>query len=372
MNYGTFNNQNASSKDNQTLSSKEVVPDATGISPPTTPVSPNESSGEYEENLTESFTEVEETVYATANVKIRSYYTTKESNVIDILEAGGAIKRIGIGKEWSKVEFNHSTGYIMSTYLTTKEPTPAVTATPSPKPEDKPTKAPDAVEKAKVTPSPTALPEDSDRTDIETEVPGDYSFVRTLSTLKDTDKLVCVIGSGSSDCTVSFHKKDKNGQWNQIFSDDGDCGSEGITYQKREGDNKTPAGLYSFHLAFGLKSDPGAYLDYRKITEYDYWIDDVNSPYYNTWVNAADTPGDYQSEHLIDHNPSYNYALSINYNVDCTPGLGSAVFLHCYNGTGFTTGCIAISENHMKTLVKEVDSATRILIVPKEEDLSEY
>jgi L,D-peptidoglycan transpeptidase YkuD (ErfK/YbiS/YcfS/YnhG family) len=372
MNHDTFNNQNAASKDNKVLDSSDVLIEETKATPPTVTTLPEESSKEALEALEESFDEVEETVYATANVKIRSHYTTKANNVIDILEAGGAIKRIGIGKEWSKVEFNHSTYYIMSAYLTTKEPTPTVTITPTPKPEEKPTKAPDADTKASVPPAPTDLPEASAMEDSETEITGDYSFVETLSTLKDLDKLVCVIGSGGSECTVSFHKKDKKGQWIQIFSIDGDCGLDGITFHKREGDNKTPAGLYSFTLAFGLKSDPGAFLDYRKITEFDYWIDDVNNPHYNTWVNANDTPGDYSSEHLIDHNPSYNYALNINYNADCTPGLGSAVFLHCYNEIGFTTGCIAISENYMKTLVKEADSATRIIIVPKEEDLSKY
>jgi L,D-peptidoglycan transpeptidase YkuD (ErfK/YbiS/YcfS/YnhG family) len=372
MNHDAFNNQNAASKDNKALDSSDVLIDKTEASSPTVTTLPLESSEEAVEVLEDNFDEVEETVYATTNVKIRSHYTTKTNNVIDILETGGAIRRIGIGKEWSKVEFNHSTCYIKSAYLTTKTPTPTVTITPTPKPEEKPTKAPDTDTKATVTPTPTDLPEASDREDSEIEVTGEYSFVETLSTFKNTDKLVCVIGSGGSDCIVSFHKRDKKGQWIQIFSINGDCGLDGITFQKREGDNKTPAGLYSFTLAFGLKSDPGAFLEYRKITENDYWIDDVNNPYYNTWVNTTDTPGDFNSEHLIDHDPSYNYALNINYNADCTPGLGSAVFLHCYNDIGFTTGCIAIPENYMKSLTKEVDSATRILIVPKEEDLSKY
>lgn len=372
MNHDTFNNQNASTKDNQALDSGEVLPEVTEGSSPSATTLPEEPLAEVEDAFEESFEEVDETVYATANVKIRSNHTTKDNNAIAILETGGAIKRIGIGKEWSKVEFNHSTCYIMSAYLTTKEPTPTVTNTPTPTPKEQPTKAPEEDTKTTITPAPTPVPKTTDTEDKEAGVTGDYSFAETLSTLKDTDKLICVIGSGSSDCTVSFHKKDQNGQWVQIFSVDGDCGSEGITYQKREGDNKTPAGLYSFTLAFGLKADPGAFLDYRKITEYDYWINDINSPYYNTWVNAIDNPGDYTSEHLIDHDPSYNYALNINYNGDCTPGLGSAIFLHCYNGTGFTTGCIAISENYMKTLVKDVDSTTRILIVPEEEDLSNY
>lgn len=372
MNHDTFNDQNASIMDNQVLDSQEVLSEETETSHPTATPLPEEPSEETEAPLEESFEVVEETVYATSNVKIRSHYTIKDNNVIAILETGGAIKRIGIGKEWSKVEFNHSTCYIMSAYLTTKEATPTVTSSPTTTPTKQPVKSPEDDTKATVTPAPTHVPKASDAEDSETPVTGDYSFAETLSTLKDTDKLVCVIGSGSSDCIVTFHKKDKNGQWVQIFSVDGDCGSGGITYQKREGDNKTPAGLYSFTLAFGLKSDPGAFLTYRKITENDYWINDINSPDYNTWVNSTDIPGDYTFEHLIDHNPSYNYALNINYNADCIPGLGSAIFLHCYNGAGFTSGCIAIPESQMKTLVKEVDSATRILIVPNEEDLSNY
>jgi L,D-peptidoglycan transpeptidase YkuD (ErfK/YbiS/YcfS/YnhG family) len=308
LNQDSFNNQNASEIDNQSLESGEVLPDKTDNTIPTITLLPTGTvaTDDTEDLTEESFVSVNETVYAT-------------------------------------------------------------TPTPSPKPT--PTQKP--IDGAKETPSPTPAPVVNGE-DNEEAASDDYSFVKTLTTIKDTDKLVCVIGSGTSDCTVSYHKKDRNGKWTQIFLVDGDIGSQGITYHKREGDNKTPAGLYSFTLAFGLKSDPGAFLDYRKITEDDYWIDDVNSPYYNTWVNASDTPGEYSSEHLIEHDPSYNYALNTNYNADNTPGLGSAVFLHCYNGTGTTTGCIAISEQYMKTLVKEVDRGTRILIVPNEEDLSKY
>ncbi len=391
MNHDTFHNQNASTKDNHILDSQEVFNEEIETSQPEATAIPEE-----ETVLEENFKEVEETVYATTNVKIRSHYTTKANNVIAILKTGDAIKRIGIGKEWSKVEYNNLACYISSAYLTTKEEPPTVTdkptatptSTPTPTPSSTPTPtfAPTPIqtpseepsmpseEEAEViiTPAPTPDPDTTDAEDNTPTVTGDYSFVETLSLGKDLDKLVCVIGSGSSNCIVSYHRKDQNGQWVQIFTVDGDCGLEGITYHKREGDNKTPAGLYSFTLAFGLKTDPGAFLNYRRITEYDYWINDINSPYYNTWVNSTDTPGNYTTEHLVDHNPSFNYVLNINYNPDNTPGLGSAIFLHCYNGSGFTSGGIAIPEDHMKTLVKEVDSSTRILIVPKESDLSLY
>ena len=281
------------------------------------------------------FKKTDEMVYATANVNIRSSYTTNMKNVISVLNKGKSIKRIGIQKEWSKILYQDNSYYIKSNYLTLQKPVVAVTVTTTPTSPDK-------------------------------------NFVASLNLASEINQLVCVIGNGGSSCTVSFHIKDSKGKWKQQFSIAGDNGSKGISYNKREGDKKTPAGLYSFTLSFGIKADPGAILPYRKITDYDYWVDDVGSIYYNSWVNSKETPGEYSSEHLIDHNPSYNYALNISYNSDRIPGKGSAMFLHGYNGTGRTTGCIAISEKCMKTLIQTIDSSTKILIVPSSKDLSNY
>ncbi len=371
MNQDAFLNQNAAIKDNQPIPFSDMpsLDNTDAVNP--TPDATNDNENETENasgTPKEIFEAVNETVYATELVRIRTHYSTEENNIIALLEPGDAIKRLGIGEKWSKVEYDNGICYIMSEYLTNQKAEDTATPTPTMEPEITPTEQPDESPPATVSPMPTT----GTKEENEELISGEYSFVETLTTLKDTNSLVCVIGLGTSDCSVSYHKKDRNGKWVQLFLVDGDCGSQGIDYQKREGDNKTPAGLYTFTLAFGLKSDPGAFLEYRKITENDYWISDINSPYYNTWVNSSDTPGEYYSEHLIEHNPSYNYALNINYNPNNTPGLGSAVFLHCYNGSGFTTGCIAIPEKNMKTLVKEVDASTRILIVPREEDLSNY
>ncbi len=220
----------------------------------------------------------------------------------------------------------------------------------------------------------TPTPEDSDVNPDQADKvePSEEDFVDSLTIASEINKLICVIGNDGADCIVSYHVKKDDGKWTQQFTTDGDNGSKGITYHKKEGDGKTPAGLFSFTQAFGMKSDPGAILPYQQITEHDYWVDDTDSPYYNTWVNSLEIPGDYRSEHLIDHTPQYNYVLNIDYNPDCTPGLGSAIFLHGYNGKGKTTGCIAISEKYMKILVKEVDSSTMILIVPDSDDLVDY
>lgn len=287
------------------------------------------------------FEVVSDTVYSVSNVNIRTSYSTEEDNIISVLKKGDSLERNGITKEWSKVLYQEEVCYIKSEYLSLEKP---IEATPTPR-----------------------IP---NNTGDAANVNG--SFASGLSIAEEINQLICVIGNGGSDCTVSFHVKDSEGKWFEQFSIDGDNGSKGISYDKREGDLKTPAGLYSLSFAFGIKSDPGALLSYRKITENDYWIADVNSPNYNTWVNSEGVPEASDFEHLIEHNPSYTYALNIDYNVQRTPGLGSAIFLHCYNGKGRTTGCIAISEKYMKLLIQELDSSAMILIVPKSEDLVNY
>ncbi len=68
-----------------------------------------------------SFTTVNETVYATDSVNVRSSYSTS-SSVIGSLNKGQSVTRIGKSSSWSKVKYNGQTAYISSDYLTTKKP----------------------------------------------------------------------------------------------------------------------------------------------------------------------------------------------------------------------------------------------------------
>ena len=314
----------------------------TGTPRPIENAKPISEEGNNGKNITEQkpdaiiFHKTSQIVYAKKNVNIRSSCSTNVDNVISVLKQDDSIKRIGFQKVWSKVLYHNKETYIRTEYLTSEKPSKEILV---------------------------------NTTDNNTDAD---KFMRKLKISSDINKFVYIIGTGGSDCNVLFYTKDDNGKWQLKFSTDGDCGAKGITNNKKEGDRKTPAGLYSFSLAFGIKPDPGALLEYRQVTKYDYWIDDLDSAYYNTWVNSKDIPGDYQSEHLIDHSPQYNYVLNIDYNPSCTPGLGSAIFLHEYNGLGKTTGCIAVSEKYIKILVKEVDSSTRILIVSNKTDLKNY
>lgn len=71
---------------------------------------------------TPTFTEVNETVYATSSVNIRSSYSTS-SNVVGSLDARDSVTRTGRGSNgWSRVSYNGQTAYISSNYLTTEKP----------------------------------------------------------------------------------------------------------------------------------------------------------------------------------------------------------------------------------------------------------
>lgn len=74
-----------------------------------------------------TFTSVNEKVYATDSVNVRSSYSTS-SSVIGSLSAGDEVTRTGKatksvnGITWSKIQYNGQTAYVSSSYLTTEKP----------------------------------------------------------------------------------------------------------------------------------------------------------------------------------------------------------------------------------------------------------
>ena len=180
--------------------------------------------------------------------------------------------------------------------------------------------------------------------------------VNTLEAAKDATQLIVVIGNRQDPAKsrLDWYKRDADGKLVQVMSKEAVSGMNGITTQKQEGDKKTPAGVYRFTMAFGLKANPGTILPYHQIVDGDYYVDDGNSQYYNQLANTKQVQKDWNSE--------------------CTPGKGSAIFLHCpksWNNTG-TSGCISIPEEDMKQVVCQVDAGTKIVVVQDEADLANY
>lgn len=186
-------------------------------------------------------------------------------------------------------------------------------------------------------------------------------WVAKLNVAKQCSQLITVQASGKT-ARVQFHVKGSDGKWKQEFSTNGYVGYNGITSNKREGDGRTPVGVYSLGTAFGISGNPGTNLGYRHINGNDYWVDDVHSSHYNEWVNTSSCKKDWKSaEHMISQPVAYKYGIVVNYNTSRTAGRGSGIFIHCSKGGG-TAGCVAIPESDMIRLLRSVNDNARIVI----------
>lgn len=196
-------------------------------------------------------------------------------------------------------------------------------------------------------------------------------WVSKLQVAKTTNQIIVVSVDGT-DAVLSMYIKDDSNNWEEILQTEAYIGKRGIG-KVREGDNKTPVGKFTFTKAFGVLKDPGTALDYVQVDESHYWVDDVSSTYYNQLVSTNEVEKDWESaEHLCEYGVLYNYVLAINYNEDCVPGVGSAVFLHCTSERAKpTAGCVAIPEAHMKEILQKIEKDC-VLIIDTAETVVKY
>ena len=135
----------------------------------------------------------------------------------------------------------------------------------------------------------------------------------------------------------------------------GVAGKNGFAINKKEGDGKSPIGVFSFGTAFGSQVKPAKLkISYKKTTKYDFWIDDVKSTNYNKWITYKGDPNKKWNSFERMNHELYKYGVVINYNTDpIIKGKGSAIFLHKWrNENGKTAGCVATSEKNILTLLQ--------------------
>lgn len=181
-------------------------------------------------------------------------------------------------------------------------------------------------------------------------------WISNLKEANDAEQLVIVQGTKGSDAKFSFHERDNtSGEWHEIISCNAYIGKKGWGKTK-EGDMKTPRGVYTFTKAFGILEDPGCSMPYTQVDDSHYWVGDSNSERYNTFVSTRDYDdfNHKDSEHIIDYTLAYKYCLNVSYNLDGTPNKGSAIFLHCQTKNKFTGGCVAIPVDDMREVLRHV------------------
>lgn len=172
-------------------------------------------------------------------------------------------------------------------------------------------------------------------------------------------ELAFVKYKGNSKATFVLFKKDENSEWNKVLSCKAYVGQNGIDKVK-EGDRKTPTGSFKLTCAFGIKDDPGSAMKYTKVNKYLWWCGDKE--YYNTMIDIREKPHDCRGEHLINYTKQYAYSMNIGYNTRGEYLKGSAIFLHCFGYYNYTLGCVAVSEENMKTILQTCEKNSRICI----------
>ena len=137
---------------------------------------------------------------------------------------------------------------------------------------------------------------------------------------------------------------------------------------KKEGDHKTPEGLFGFCFAFGYAKEKEVSFGwpYLQVDENFVGVDDPKSFYYNCIVNKSvlQTPDWNSAEIMYRPDGLYKWGLLIDYNFGPTiPGEGSQIFLHIWRGPGQgTEGCTAMPEDKMLALLRFMDPNKNILI----------
>lgn len=189
---------------------------------------------------------------------------------------------------------------------------------------------------------------------------GNEPWITSLEASQSSSQIIVVSAYNINYATVTMYTK-YGSSWSENFSVTGRLGSQGIQKEK-EGDKKTPSGIYALHTPFGIKADPGCPQGYLQVNKNHYWSGEPEQ-YYNKLVDASVAP-DYRQgggEHLIDYPGVYNYCVAVDYNPECIVGKGSAIFLHC-QGAGTTAGCISIPESNMITVLQNLRSDAKIII----------
>jgi L,D-peptidoglycan transpeptidase YkuD (ErfK/YbiS/YcfS/YnhG family) len=173
-----------------------------------------------------------------------------------------------------------------------------------------------------------------------------------------SSQLLMVYSTPKGEVFVDGLAKADSGAWKPVLGPlRANIGRNGFAElnRKKEGDGKTPAGLYKIGTSFGYTSHVKTGLHYQQATENDFWIDDVASPQYNQWVTGSTQAKSF--ERLKRNDDLYEYGIVIEYNTDpVVPGDGSAIFLHVWRGKNKpTAGCVSMSKKNILKVLRWLD-----------------
>lgn len=127
---------------------------------------------------------------------------------------------------------------------------------------------------------------------------------------------------------------------------------------KREGDGRSPAGIYPLETAYGYTKTPpaGSRWFYKAIGEQDRCVDDPKAPQYNQIVTISpEQPEVWQSAEVMKRPDNlYRWLIVVSHNQNPPiPGQGSCIFLHVWRSDSSpTAGCTAMAQQRLESLLR--------------------
>jgi L,D-peptidoglycan transpeptidase YkuD (ErfK/YbiS/YcfS/YnhG family) len=186
--------------------------------------------------------------------------------------------------------------------------------------------------------------------------------------IKESSQALIVTNNCSSSYSANVYALEKkDNKWEKVGDAiEGVIGKNGFADpgEKREGDGKSPSGIFRLKMAFGYDESIRTKMPYRQASSEDLWIDDVNAVDYNHWVKKEDTQAASYEKMKRDDN-LYKYGIVVEYNTNpVIKGYGSAIFIHVWGGENTATGgCVAVAEDNLIRILDWLDPQALPVIV---------
>ncbi len=149
---------------------------------------------------------------------------------------------------------------------------------------------------------------------------------------------------------------------------------------KREGDGRSPAGVFGIGEAFGYAPATNTALQYQATQASDYCVDVSGSPLYNHIVDSrnvgeaavAGATEPMRRDLHADGDQRYRLGFVIEHNTQGQPMGGSCIFAHLWKSSAdATTGCTAMDPRTMEAALAWLNPAMSpiFVLLPKQEYL---
>ena len=141
-------------------------------------------------------------------------------------------------------------------------------------------------------------------------------------------------------------------------------GKKGSTINKKEGDKKTPKGIFKLENLYFRKDrikKPMTSLKCVEIKRNMGWCDDIKFPrQYNKLIKVNKK---LKHEKLTRKDHKYDLLIPIKYNFkNPISGHGSCIFIHLTKNYKPTAGCVALKEKDFLIMLKIIKKNTKIRI----------